>query len=247
MAYFPIFGSLASRSASLQSNVSDATYNPSQSCSQSTVESGLGSQDPLDYQSVVVDVIEEMLKGDDSRRSKLSELVSKMPTTNFGWCKLSTMATTKRGPNEIGSGSSDRQAVARCKWDQSEGYIQISSGGENKCMLLHHAVAWATTGVSPWHGLSLELQDDPKCWNEASHLCHHTRCTVEGHVIWEDGVSNGLRKNCVVWVDCAHCPKKVLVCPHGPHHCLKKIDGVDWVDFYSQGKEAFFCNYTPPV
>jgi len=84
---------------------------------------------------------------------------------------------------------------------------------------------------------------------DASHLCGHTVCKTEGHVVWERPHENQLRKNCRVWAKCAHddsCTLKVLVCPHWPK-CLRFIDGVKWEDFVRDPSRYFHPSNDPDV
>ena len=94
------------------------------------------------------------------------------------------------------------------------GYVQVSSAGANKFCTLGDLLLW-TTGRSTAAG------------EQASHLCHEPLCLLAEHVVVESEELNQRRKNCVVWVDCAHsreCPLKVLVCPHHPT-CIKFCSG----------------------
>lgn len=110
------------------------------------------------------------------------------------------------------------------------GYIQVSFRGENKFATLEEVVMWA--------GGFQKSRPDHQC----SHLCAEPACATCGHVISETAVENGLRKNCVVWVDCPHplpsgapCPLKISVCQHFPK-CIKYCAGYSsQEDFLARG------------
>lgn len=95
------------------------------------------------------------------------------------------------------------------------GYIQLSHDGVNKFAVLQEVVLWAG-------GHELAGQ-------QVSHLCHRPACRVVGHVVPESAAENNRRKNCLVWVDCHHCPKKILVCPHRPR-CIRYAEGFASMD-----------------
>jgi hypothetical protein len=134
-------------------------------------------------------------------------LLSHLPIVQHGWCKLVDHATN--GP------PTDKELPVT----EKEGYVQLTHGGCNHFLLLHHAVAMLST-------FTLKHED-----HDASHLCHFTCCSTVGHVIWEHKKLNQQRKGCAVWVNCPHgCKKKVNACVHEPR-CIKTIDGVEWEDF----------------
>lgn len=102
------------------------------------------------------------------------------------------------------------------------GYIQVSYDGANKFAVLQEVVLWA-------QGASKDIGDD------CSHLCHQPRCRVLGHIVAEPGLVNQSRKNCLVWLDCHHCSKKLLVCSHDPV-CIKFCPGFrSMAEFVEQG------------
>lgn len=128
--------------------------------------------------------------------------------TQRGWCWESPLSPSKDG-----------------------GYIQISARGFNKFAVLGELLLWT-------QGLRLRLGSEYGGKEQASHLCHRPRCTVAAHVIGESAENNNRRKNCLVWIACPHlgCLKKILVCPHGPRHCIKYCEGYDsWEDFLAGG------------
>lgn len=92
-------------------------------------------------------------------------------------------------------------------------YAQVSYQGCNKIAILQHVVLWAD---------GLDVIND----QHASHLCNNRLCTTRHHVIPESPEQNNARKGCRVWVDCPHCPKKILVCLHNPP-CIKYAQGFD--------------------
>ncbi len=62
---------------------------------------------------------------------------------------------------------------------------------------------------------------------QASHLCNNPKCKVLEHIIPETAQQNNSRKNCLVWIDCPHCPgKKIIVCRHEPL-CVKYVPGYE--------------------
>jgi hypothetical protein len=110
--------------------------------------------------------------------------------------------------------------------------FDLAANWLEKLMLLHHASAIAHT---------LHLQ--PTLEHDASHLCHHTLCATLGHVIWEPKEDNQRRKNCLVWVECAHkeegCLKKQWVCVHDPP-CIKALPGISEAEFKAKSFNDFF-------
>jgi Zinc-binding loop region of homing endonuclease len=94
------------------------------------------------------------------------------------------------------------------------GYIQLSDRGANKFAILQEVVCWAG-------GKYLVGKND-----QASHLCNHRACKVPEHLAVESAIKNNARKNCRVWVNCPHCPKKIIVCIHDPV-CIKFCEGFD--------------------
>lgn len=96
------------------------------------------------------------------------------------------------------------------------GYLQLSAEGANKFAVLQEVVLWAGGSV-------LDIGQ------ECSHLCHRPRCRVISHIFAESGLVNQSRKNCSVWVDCHHCPKKILTCAHAPL-CVKFCPGYSDMD-----------------
>lgn len=87
------------------------------------------------------------------------------------------------------------------------GYVQISYGGANKFTTLGQLSLWAS---------GEELAEKEQC----SHRCHRPLCKVVGHVIGESPTDNNSRKGCLVWIQCHHCPKVILLCMHDPC-CIK--------------------------
>lgn len=108
------------------------------------------------------------------------------------------------------------------KPSKAGGYIQVSDGGANKFATLQEVLIWA--GGRDLTGGA-----------QASHLCCRPSCTVIEHVIPESAEENNARKNCVVFGNCHHCSKKVLVCQHTPT-CIKFCPGfASWQDFLRDG------------
>lgn len=87
------------------------------------------------------------------------------------------------------------------------GYIQVSFGGANKFTTLEQVVLWAN-GESLLEG------------EQCSHLCHKPSCRTVGHVVGESVIDNNSRKGCLVWIQCHHCSKLILLCMHDPC-CIK--------------------------
>lgn len=96
------------------------------------------------------------------------------------------------------------------------GYIQVSYGGANKFTVLEKVVIWAD---------GQDLGEGEQC----SHLCHRPRCKTVGHVWAESAAVNNSRKNCLVWIDCHHCPQKIFLCTHIPC-CIKFCPGFTSMD-----------------
>ena len=108
------------------------------------------------------------------------------------------------------------------KPSKDSGYIQVSSGGANKFAVLQWVVLWAAGD---------QLAPGEQC----SHLCHQPACSTVGHVCSESGTDNNGRKGCLVWVNCHHCSKKMLVCMHSPM-CIKFCEGYSSMeDFVQRG------------
>jgi hypothetical protein len=120
--------------------------------------------------------------------------------------------------NQILSHYAARHVVNEIGWckvlnlvpTKKNGYAQLSWEGVGKFASLQEVVLWAS-GNSKIYG------------EDCSHLCGQPLCLVTNHVIPERSLTNQLRKNCIVWVDCRHCSKKILVCPHIPQ-CIKFCD-----------------------
>lgn len=103
------------------------------------------------------------------------------------------------------------------------GYAQVSFDTANNFAVLGKVLLWAS-------GEDLTAEKD-----QCSHLCPHKLCKTVGHVIAESAKDNNARKNCLVWIDCHHCPKKILVCQHSPY-CRKFCGGFSsWEDFLQRG------------
>lgn len=108
------------------------------------------------------------------------------------------------------------------KPSKTGGYIQVSDGGANKFATLQEVLIWA--GGRDLTGGA-----------QASHLCRRPNCTVIEHIIPESAEENNARKNCVVFGNCHHCSKKVLVCQHSPT-CIRFCPGfASWGDFVRDG------------
>ena len=88
------------------------------------------------------------------------------------------------------------------------GYVQVSFEGANKFMMLQQVVAAANNQYL--------VEESDQC----SHLCHEPLCKVPSHVVVESREQNNQRKGCLVWVDCLHCCRPIVVCPHEPR-CIK--------------------------
>ena len=109
------------------------------------------------------------------------------------------------------------QAVGWCELVQLEptkagGYVQLSYGGANKFAMLQQVVLWA------------DGKELTEAGHQCSHRCHNPKCRVVGHVTPESAADNNSRKNCLVWIDCHHCDKKIFVCMHSPC-CIKFCEG----------------------
>lgn len=106
------------------------------------------------------------------------------------------------------------------------GYVQVSYGGANKFAMLQSVVLWAA---------GRDITEDGE---QASHLCHQPLCKTVGHVVPESAQKNNSRKGCLVWIDCHHCDKKILLCTHAPV-CIKYCEGYSSMeDFVQRGD---FC------
>lgn len=73
--------------------------------------------------------------------------------------------------------------------------------------MLHHILA------------ILHTKRDKQSFEDASHLCGNTTCTVVGHVIWESKLLNQRRKGCNVILRCTcrvDCQDWVDACIHDP-------------------------------
>lgn len=108
---------------------------------------------------------------------------------------------------------------------KQDGYIQVSFGGANKFAMLQMVVLWAA-GRDLYE---LEVPYD----EQASHRCHQPRCKTVGHVCPESVFDNNLRKGCLVWIDCHHCGKKILICRHDPV-CIKFVEGYSSMEDFIQ-------------
>jgi hypothetical protein len=101
-------------------------------------------------------------------------------------------------------------------------YVQVSYQGCNKFAVLQQVLLWAD-------GKDV-MQDQ-----HASHLCNNRLCTIRGHITPESPEQNNARKGCRVWVDCPHCPMKLLLCTHNPP-CIKYAQGfADMGDLCARG------------
>jgi hypothetical protein len=113
--------------------------------------------------------------------------------------------------------------ISKLKPSKDGGYVQLSWGGANKFAVLQEVLLWA-------RGVILEGNGD-----QCSHLCGKTLCTLPKHICKESAEKNNNRKGCVVWWDCPHCPKKILICCHEPK-CIKFAPGfATWEDFLQNG------------
>lgn len=117
------------------------------------------------------------------------------------------------------------RGFCRCcklKPTKESGYVQISWGGANKFCVLEDLVLWAR-GVMKSEG------------DQCSHLCCEPLCMCPEHICTESAQENNLRKGCVVWWDCPHCPQKILICQHQPP-CIKYVPGyLSWNNFLQNG------------
>lgn len=111
-----------------------------------------------------------------------------------------------------------------------DGYVQVSYGGANKFAMLQEVVLWSSGGFR---------REDENGRQQCSHLCHQPLCSTLGHVIAESPQENNARKNCLVWLDCHHCQKKIFVCPHALS-CIKFCEGFDSMD--DMLAKGAFCN-----
>lgn len=103
------------------------------------------------------------------------------------------------------------------------GYIQISFAGANKFAMLQLVVLWA------------DGKELTEAGQQCSHRCHNPQCRVVGHVTPESVADNNSRKNCLVWLDCHHCGKKIFICMHEPC-CIKFCEGfLNMEDLLSTG------------
>jgi hypothetical protein len=110
------------------------------------------------------------------------------------------------------------------------GYVQVSGWGGNKFASLQQVCAWAG-------GLDLGLDQGSQC----SHRCNEPRCLIWEHICVESTEDNNRRKGCLVVVQCKHCDKYYLVCPHSPS-CIKFVPGFkSWEDFLANGVHDPCC------
>jgi hypothetical protein len=106
--------------------------------------------------------------------------------------------------------------------NKEDGYIQVSWGGANKFCVLEELLLWA--------GGVMKIRGD-----HCSHLCHEPSCMCPEHICAESAQKNNERKGCLVWVDCPHCTRKLVLCKHVPS-CIKFVPGFqDWSDFLENG------------
>lgn len=124
-------------------------------------------------------------------------VLSRISTTQAGWCSLANLVPNKAG-----------------------GYPQVSWEGFNKFATLGEVVLWSDGRCKPPTAVGEE-------GTEVSHLCHQPRCMVPSHLIIEGKMANGARKGCVPWIACSstcRCRGKcvILLCSHEPpcvmHH-----------------------------
>jgi hypothetical protein len=94
-----------------------------------------------------------------------------------------------------------------------DGYVQLSHAGANNFALLHEVVLWSKG-------------EFVRAGEQISHLCSNTKCRNPHHIISEPSIVNQSRKNCPVWVACAHkdCRLPYLICCHKPY-CVKYCEG----------------------
>jgi len=150
-------------------------------------------------QSVHSDKTSKRSTHEDGRVLAL-KILSKIPTREDGWCRLSTAAPTS-----------------------SKGYSQVSGEGVNKFATLQELVLWAGGRAKP----AYSGKSDP---NDVSHLCDRPACTNPDHVVAETKEANNRRKGCVMAVRCsAKCrdcngSKDLFICPHKPS-CIRFRDG----------------------
>lgn len=112
--------------------------------------------------------------------------------------------------------------LVEMKPSKQGGYIQVSYDGQNKFASLQEVTLWAG---------GYELRGS----EQASHLCGRPACRVPGHVIPESPQANNARKNCLVWIPCPHCERRILVCQHEPC-CVKFAEGfTDMKDLRARG------------